>query len=280
MAKILDGRASAAKVREDTIKLVNAAKARGIEPTLAVILVGEDPASQVYVRLKTEDAAACGINAIDVRLPEETSQEVLESVVRKYNDDPAVHGVLVQLPIPAHLDAERIISLITPEKDVDGFSNDNLGRLVRNINGLRSCTPAGIMRVLADNQISVAGKDVVIIGRSNIVGKPLALLMPTADATDTLCPRLTQALAEQCRAADVLLAAVGRADFVTADMVKEGAVVVDVGINRTPAGMRGDVVFEEVEPLASAITPVPGGIGPMTRCMLMLNTALTSLAQA
>ncbi len=277
---IIDGAATAEKVRGEASAMLEAARENGVEAGLAVILVGEDPASQTYVRLKTKDAAECGIRTFDHRLPVRTTQAQLEALIDECNADPAVHGILVQLPIPDQLDPEAAIARISPEKDVDGFSPDSLGRLVRGLDGMRSCTPAGIMRLLEEYDIDVAGQHVVIVGRSTIVGKPLALLMLNADATVTVCHSKTSGLADICREADILVAAVGRPSFISADMVREGAVVIDVGINRTKQGTFGDVDFDAVAPHCSAITPVPGGVGPMTRAMLMLNTADAASAVA
>jgi methylenetetrahydrofolate dehydrogenase (NADP+)/methenyltetrahydrofolate cyclohydrolase len=272
MATIIDGTALAASVRERAAGMAEALRARGTTPCLAVVLVGEDPASASYVRMKERDCAAVGIESRDHRLPEQTTQEELESLVEALNADVSVHGVLVQMPLPAHLDAEAVIERISPAKDVDGFHPETLGLLVRGLSGFRPCTPAGVMEMLKAYGIDPAGMRAVVVGRSTLVGKPMALLLLEANATVTVCHSRTRDLPAVCREADLLVAAIGRPKMIDASYVKPGAVVVDVGINRTDEGMVGDVDFASVEPIASAITPVPGGVGPMTRAMLMLNT--------
>ncbi len=277
MAQIIDGNLVAQHTRDQAAALVEQAKAAGIKPGLAVILVGDDPASATYVRMKEQDCEKVGIRSIDLRRPAETTQDELNALIDTCNADPDIHGILVQMPLPKHLDAEQVIERISPEKDADGFHPENLGKLVRGIKAPRACTPWGVMRLLSEYGIDPRGKHAVVIGRSNIVGKPMALMLLEADATVTVCHSRTADLPAICRQADILVAAVGRPEMVTAEYVKEGAVVIDVGINRTEKGMVGDVAFAQVEPIASAITPVPGGVGPMTRAILMLNTAQAAL---
>lgn len=280
MAQIIDGKAVAVKVKQEAAADVARAKEKGVEAGLAVILVGDDPASETYVRLKARDCEECGIRAVDRHLPASISQDEINAIIDGFNADPSIHGILVQMPVPAHLDSEQIIARISPDKDVDGFSPESLGRLVRGLDGFRSCTPAGVMRLLSEYGIDPAGKRAVVIGRSTIVGKPMALMLLKANATVTVCHSRTVNLAELCRQADILVAACGRAEMVTAEFIKPDATVIDVGITRTDNGLVGDVDFEQVEPLASAITPVPGGVGPMTRAMLMANVAKAALAAA
>lgn len=273
MATIIDGKAVAAKVKAEAAARVEALKARGRACGLAVVLVGDDPASSVYVRNKRRDCAECGIAAHDFDLPATCTQGELEALLDRLNADPAVSGILVQMPLPGHLDAERAIAHISPEKDVDGFHPQNLGRLVRGIPGPRPCTPAGVMRLLREYGIDPAGKQAVVLGRSAIVGKPMALMLMAADATVTICHSRTPNKAETSQRADIVISAIGRANLVKADWMRPDAVVIDVGMNRDDEGrLCGDVDFAQVEPIASAITPVPGGVGPMTRAMLMLNT--------
>lgn len=269
---IIDGKKVAADVKSRVAERVAVLKARGVEPGLAVVLVGDDPASRSYVDMKERDCAEVGIRSIDVRLPAETSQAELEALIDRFNADPAVHGILVQLPLPAGLDAEAVIARIAPEKDVDGFHPQSIGRLVRGLPALHACTPAGVMELLRAYGIDPRGKRAVVVGRSVIVGKPMALLLLQADATVTVCHSKTADLPAVCREADILVAAIGRPKMIDASYVKPGAVVIDVGINRVESGLVGDVDFDAVAPIASAITPVPGGVGPMTRAMLMANT--------
>ncbi len=269
---IIDGKKVAADVKARVTERVAALKARGVEPGLAVVLVGDDPASRSYVDMKERDCAEVGIRSIDVRLPADTPQAELEALIDRFNADPAVHGILVQLPLPAGLDAEAVIARIAPEKDVDGFHPQSIGRLVRGLPALHACTPAGVMELLRAYGIDPRGKRAVVVGRSVIVGKPMALLLLQADATVTVCHSKTADLPTVCREADILVAAIGRAKMIDASYVKPGAVVIDVGINRVESGLVGDVDFDAVAPVASAITPVPGGVGPMTRAMLMANT--------
>lgn len=280
MATIIDGKAVAAQVRREAARDVALARTRDVEAGLAVILVGNDPASASYVRMKTRDCLECGIHAFDEHLSATISQEDLLEIIDEYNHDMFAHGILVQLPLPDHIDEETVIAHISADKDVDGFSPESLGRLMRGLDGYRSCTPWGIMRLLEEYDIDPAGKHAVVIGRSNIVGKPMALMLLNADATVTVCHSHTPDLAAVCREADILISAVGRPRFVGSTFVKPGAVVIDVGITRTDDGLVGDVAFDEVEPIASAITPVPGGVGPMTRAMLMMNVAKAALSAA
>lgn len=272
-AKIIDGKALAAAVKQEAAQQVEELKARGITPCLAVVLVGEDPASQVYVRGKINDCAQCGIESRSVRLSETATQAELLAQVKLLAEDPAVHGILVQLPLPAQIDEKTVIEAIPPEKDVDGFSPVNVGRMQIGEPCYLPCTPAGCIRMIESTGIEISGKNAVVIGRSNIVGKPAAMLLLGKNATVTICHSKTRNLEEICASADILVAAVGRAGFVTGDMVKPGAVVIDVGINRGADGkLHGDVDFEAAAEKAAWITPVPGGVGPMTRAMLMLNT--------
>lgn len=274
MANIIDGKALAeklqAKLAEKTAKL----KAEtGQEPGLVVILVGENPASQVYVRNKERSALAAGFRSEVVRLPESTSQEELLALIAKYNQDPAWHGILVQLPLPAHIDDEAVLLAIDPDKDVDGFHPTNMGRLWSGHPLMIPSTPAGIMEMFREYKVDLEGKNAVVIGRSNIVGKPMAQLLLSKNATVTLTHSRTHHLAKIAKKADILVVAIGRGHFVTKDFVKEGAVVIDVGMNRDENGkLIGDVKFDEVADVASLITPVPKGVGPMTITMLMEQT--------
>lgn len=281
MATIIDGVKLAAEVRERAAQTVKELQAEGVTPCLAVVLVGDDPASASYVRMKERDCAEVGIESRDHRLPVETTQQELDALIDGLNSDDAVHGILVQMPLPGHLDAESVIARIAPAKDVDGFHPESLGRLVRGLDGFRACTPAGVMEMLRAYDIDPTGMHAVVVGRSTIVGKPMALLLLEANATVTVCHSRTRDLAAVCREADLLVAAIGRPKMIDATYIKPGAVVIDVGINRTDDGMVGDVDFASVEPLSSAITPVPGGVGPMTRALLMVNTvAAARLAAA
>jgi len=273
LAQIIDGNLVAKITRQYAADLVAQAELRGISPGLAVVLVGEDPASQSYVRMKERDCAEVGIKSFDYRRPAEISQAGLNGIIDECNSDSGIHGILVQMPLPDGLDAEEAIARISPKKDVDGFHPLNLGRLVRGLPALRACTPWGVMAMLDHYGIDPAGKRAVVVGRSTIVGKPMALMLLERHATVTVAHSRTQDLQAVCREADILVAAVGRPHMITADHVKPGAVVIDVGINRTDSGLVGDVEFATVEPVASWITPVPGGVGPMTRAMLVLNTA-------
>lgn len=273
MAQIIDGKLVAEKTKERAAELVALLKAENISPGLAVVLIGDDPASHSYVRMKEQDCEDVGIRSVDYRRPADITQDELHAIIDECNADPSVHGILVQMPLPSHLDAEQAVERIDPAKDVDGFHPANLGLLVRGLEAPRACTPWGVMAMLDHYGIDPAGKTAVVIGRSTIVGKPMALMLLERNATVTVCHSRTADLPGVCRTADILVAAVGRAEMVTADFVKPGAVVIDVGINRTDKGMVGDVDYDSVEPVASAITPVPGGVGPMTRAMLVLNTA-------
>ena len=274
---LLDGKATAASLRAALAKDVLALSLRaGRQPALAVILVGDDPASQVYVRNKERACVETGIDSHPFRLPAASAQGELEAIIDGLNSRPDIDGILLQLPLPGHLDSQSLLERILPEKDVDGFHPVNMGRLTLGLPGLRPCTPAGVMALLAHYGLSPAGKRAVVVGRSNIVGKPLALMLaapgPQANATVTVCHSGTKDLADITREADFLFAALGKPGFITGDMVKKGAVVVDVGISATPAGLCGDCDFASVNRVASAITPVPGGVGPMTIAQLLANT--------
>ena len=271
-ATIIDGRMVAAKWKESIAQETQAWIARGVTPHLAVVLVGENPASQVYVRNKENACRKAGMRSTLIRLPEDCTQEALEQTVRQLNADESVHGVLVQLPLPAHLDEAAVLRLIDPDKDVDGFHAMNAGRLMSGQPCFVPCTPLGVMKLLEAYDIPVRGRRAVVVGRSNIVGKPMALLLLAADATVTVCHSRTENLAEITREADILVAAVGRPNFITADMVKPGAAVIDVGINRVDGALLGDVEFAGVSEVAGFITPVPGGVGQMTIAMLLANT--------
>ena len=276
-AQIIDGKALAAAVKQEAAAGVAALKAQGVAPCLAVILVGEDPASQVYVRGKINDCAECGILSRSIRLPATATQAELLAQVAALAADDTVHGILVQLPLPAQIDERAVIDAIPPQKDVDGFSPVNVGRLQAGEPCFQPCTPAGCIRMIESTGTSIAGKHAVVIGRSNIVGKPAAMLLLAQNATVTVCHSKTQNLAQLCAEADILVTAVGRAGFVTGDMVKPGAVVIDVGINRGADGkLHGDVDFAAAAQKAAWVTPVPGGVGPMTRAMLMHNTVLAA----
>lgn len=270
----IDGKAVSASVRENIGVAVAAfCEKTGVVPVLAVVVVGSDPASAVYVRNKQKACLAAGIRSEEYRLPEETTEEALLALVSKLNADGTIHGILVQLPLPKHISEERILSAIDPRKDVDAFHPENVGRIVAGKARFLPCTPAGVMELLSFYHIPTDGKECVIVGRSNIVGKPLFHLMLGANATVTVCHSHTKDLASVTRRADILVAAIGKAHFIGADMVKEGAVVIDVGINRLPDGkLAGDVDFDAVSEKASYITPVPGGVGVMTVTELLKNT--------
>ena len=274
MARIIDGKVISKEVRGEIAADVVAFKEKyGKAPGLAVIIVGSDPASQVYVRNKKRACEEVGFYSENYELPEETSQAELIELVEKLNDDENIHGILVQLPLPKHLNETEVLLKIRPEKDVDAFHPYNVGKIMIGNHDLLPCTPAGVMVLLERSGVEVKGRNCVVIGRSNIVGKPMAMLLLHAHGTVTVCHSKTENLAEICRGADILVASIGKPEFVTGDMVKEGAVVVDVGINRLENGkLVGDVNFAEVEPKASYITPVPGGVGPMTITMLLKNT--------
>ena len=270
-AVMMDGRALAKDWKEKITKQTNNLILEGIIPHLAVVLVGENPASQTYVRNKEATCKKAGIRSTVIRLDENCTQQALEDVVRSLNQDASVHGILVQLPLPGHLDESRVLALIDPDKDVDGFHAMNSGRLMNGQPRFVPCTPLGVMKLLEAYNIPIAGKHAVIIGRSNIVGKPMAMLLLAKDATVTICHSKTQNLPDIARQADILVAAVGHPGFVTADMVKPGATVIDVGINRVDGQIVGDVAPEVAE-IAGYLTPVPGGVGQMTIAMLLANT--------
>ena len=272
MTQILDGKALAGKIREELKQEVQQLSSSGVTPSLTVILVGEDPASQVYVRNKERAATEVGIHSNVIRLSEETTQEELLEYVNTLNHDDSVHGILVQLPLPNHIDTEAVLEAIVPEKDVDGFHPYNVGRLCQRIPTLRACTPYGVMKLLETTGISFYGKHAVIVGASNIVGRPMALELLLAGCTVTVTHRFTEDLASHIRQADILVVAVGKPKFIKGEWIKEGAVVVDVGINRLEGKLVGDVEFDVAAQRASYITPVPGGVGPMTVAMLMQNT--------
>ena len=270
---ILDGKNVSAQVKERVKNEALNLKNQGIEPALAVILVGEDKASQTYVAAKEKACNLCEIKSVMHRLSESTTQSELIALIDVLNLDDGIDGILVQLPLPKHIDTNKILETISPEKDVDGFAAINVGKLASGLDGFVPCTPLGIMEIFKAYDINLEGKNAVVIGRSNIVGKPMANLLLNANATVTVTHSKTRNLKEICTGADILVAAIGRADFVTADMVKDGAVVIDVGINRMDDGkLKGDVKFDEVAPKCSFITPVPGGVGPMTIAMLLSNT--------
>ncbi len=280
MAKLIDGKVISAAVKQRVADEVAELKTKGIEPCLAVIIVGEDPASKVYVANKEKACAATGMKSLKFALPAETTNEELLALIEKLNNDSSVNGILCQLPLPRHLDETAVINAISPLKDVDAFHPVNVGKIMTGDYDFLPCTPAGIMEMLDYENIDIEGKTCVVIGRSNIVGKPMSMLLLHKNGTVTICHSRTKNLKEVCASADILVAAVGRANFVTADMVKEGAVVIDVGINRLPDGkLCGDVNFTECEPKASYITPVPGGVGPMTIATLMKNTLTAAKKQ-
>jgi len=271
-AQILDGKSLAAAMRTDLKRKVEALVQRGVRPGLAVILAGDDPASRVYVRNKTLAAEQAGVASSLIEFPGAVTEAQLMARISALNADPSVHSILVQLPLPKHIDAARVLEAIAPAKDVDGFHEANLGALMAGRPGVVPCTPAGVMRLLEHARVALAGRRAVVIGRSNIVGKPLALLLLQKDATVTICHSKSGNLSDLTKHADILVGAVGRAKLVTADMVKPGACVIDVGINRLPDGkLAGDVDFASVKEVAGWITPVPGGVGPMTVAMLLEN---------
>ena len=274
MAKIINGKEISATIRSEIKEATERLVAEsGVRPGLAVIIVGEDPASQVYVRNKKRACDEVGFYSESYELPENTTQEELNALVDRLNKDNKIHGILCQLPLPKHLDENEVIMRIDSKKDVDAFHPENVGKIMIGDYSFLPCTPAGVMALLERSGIDVCGKECVVVGRSNIVGKPQAMLLLHANGTVTICHSRTKNLAEVCRRADILVAAIGKADFFTGDMIKEGAVVIDVGMNRRADGkLTGDVDFASVEPKASYITPVPGGVGPMTITMLMQNT--------
>ena len=273
MAKIIDGKKISADIRAELAEEVKAMKVGGITPGLAVIIVGENPASKVYVRNKGRACEEIGIYSEIIEMPEETEQSTLLAKIAQLNDRRDIHGILVQLPLPKHIDEAAVIAAISPEKDVDAFSEVNVGKIMIGNFDFLPCTPAGVMELLRRSDVEIEGKHAVVVGRSNIVGKPQAMLLLHANATVTVYHSRTKNLAEVCRSADILVVAIGKADFITADMVKPGAVVIDVGMNRKADGkLTGDVDFAGVSEVAGAITPVPGGVGPMTITMLLKNT--------
>lgn len=271
-AQLLDGKAMSAELREELALRVQRLKGKCVTPGLAVILVGDDPASQIYVKNKELGCQQVSIHSVTIRLPETASQAELEAQIDKLNADASIHGILVQLPLPQGLDEAAALARILPEKDVDGFHLLNAGKLFTGQQGVVACTPKGAMEMLHRTGIDLSGKEAVVVGRSNIVGKPMAMLLLQENATVTICHSRTANLAEHTRRADVLVAAVGKPRFITADMVKPGAVVIDVGINRVDGKVVGDVDFDAVREVASWITPVPGGVGRMTITMLLANT--------
>lgn len=274
MAKLIDGKLISAQVREEIAAETAAwVEETGIRPGLAVVIVGNDPASCVYVRNKARACEQVGYYSETNELPEETTQEQLLALVDRLNHDDKIHGILVQSPLPKHLNEEEVVLAIDPNKDVDAFHPYNVGKIMIGNHAFLPCTPAGVMELLRRSNIDVAGKECVVVGRSNIVGKPMAMLLLQANGTVTICHSRTKDLSEVCRRADILICAIGKPRFFTADMIKPGAVVIDVGINRGEDGkLCGDVDFASVEPIASYITPVPGGVGPMTITMLLRNT--------
>ena len=274
MATLINGKVISAQIRaEITEETKGFTEENGYAPGLAVVIVGNDPASQVYVRNKKRGCAEVGFYSEEYELPENTTEEELLKLIDKLNKDDKIHGILVQLPLPRHLDEKKILLAINPSKDVDAFHPVNVGKIMIGDYDFLPCTPAGVMQLIERSEVDVKGKNCVVLGRSNIVGKPMAMLLLHANGTVTICHSKTKNLKEICRSADILVASVGKPNFVGADMVKEGAVVIDVGINRLDDGkLCGDVNFSEVEPIASYITPVPGGVGPMTITMLLENT--------
>ena len=279
MCKLIDGKVISAAVKERVRGEVSALKEKGITTGLAVIIVGEDPASKVYVANKKKACEVLGIISEEYALPESTTEEELLSLIDTLNKKESINGILCQLPLPRHLDEAVVINAISADKDVDAFHPVNVGKIMQGDYDFVPCTPAGIMEMLDFSGIEISGKSCVVIGRSNIVGKPMSMLLLHKNGTVTICHSKTENLKEVCKNADILVAAVGRPNFVTADMVKEGAVVIDVGINRVDGKLIGDVKFDEVAPKASYITPVPGGVGPMTIAMLMQNTLTAAKKQ-
>ena len=273
MAQIIDGKKISSEMRAEISEEVKALAQQGVVPGLAVIIVGEDPASKVYVRNKGRACAEVGIYSEIIGMPESTSETELLAKIAELNARPEINGILVQLPLPRHINESAVIAAISPDKDVDAFSEVNVGKIMIGDFRFLPCTPAGVMELLRRSGIEIEGKNAVVVGRSNIVGKPQAMLLLHANATVTVCHSRTRNLAEICRGADILVVAIGKADFITADMVKPGAVVIDVGMNRRPDGkLTGDVDYAAVSEVAGYITPVPGGVGPMTITMLLRNT--------
>lgn len=272
MAQIIDGKAISQAVKDEIKARTAELSAKGITATLAVILVGEDPASQVYVKNKKKACEYCGIRSLSYELPADTTEEKLLELIAELNDRDDVNGILVQLPLPAGIDEDRVLDAISPDKDVDGFHPVNVGKLSIGKKGFVSCTPAGVIQLLKRSGIEISGKECVVVGRSNIVGKPMSMLLLRENGTVTVCHSRTADLKEVTKRADILVVAIGKPKFIDASYVREGAVVIDVGIHRQEDGkLCGDVDYESVEPIASAITPVPGGVGPMTIAMLMYN---------
>ncbi len=281
MNKIIDGKAIATKMRQAIATDAEALKARGTTPGLAVVLVGEDPASRVYVSMKEKACSQAGIFSDEHKLPAATTEAQLLALIDELNRDERIDGILVQLPLPDHIDESKVLEAISPAKDVDGFHPYNVGRLVTGNPLFQPCTPYGVMKMLEYSGVDLAGKEVVVVGRSNIVGKPVALMCLAKHATVTLCHSRTRDLAEQVRRADVVIAAVGRPEMIKGDWIKKGAVVIDVGVNRVgEKKLVGDVEFESAKEQASAITPVPGGVGPMTITMLLYNTVESAKRRA
>lgn len=276
-AKILDGKALSFKIKNELKTEVESLKKQGKEVGLAVVIVGNDPASRVYVDMKKKDCEEIGINSVEYTMSEQTTEQELLNLVHKLNDDKKISGILVQLPLPRHINEETIINNISPKKDVDAFHPENVGKIMIGNYSYLPCTPAGVMELLSYGNIDIEGKECVVVGRSNIVGKPQAMLLLQKNGTVTICHSKTKNLKEVTKRADILIVAVGRANTVTADMVKEGAVVIDVGTNKNENGkLVGDVDFENVSKICSYITPVPGGVGPMTRAILMKNTVMAA----
>ncbi len=272
-ARILDGKVLSEQIRKQVAERVAAMKSYGIIPGLAVILVGNDPASEIYVRNKGKGCEETGMLSRTIRMDENTTQAALEAEIDRLNSDTDIHGILVQLPLPSHLDEQSALARILPEKDVDGFHMINAGRLMYGVQGVIPCTPKGALYMIKSTGTDLTGKEAVVIGRSNIVGKPMAMLLMQENCTVTICHSRTKDLADHTKRADILVAAVGKAGFVTADMIKPGAIVIDVGINRVNGKVCGDVDFEHAKETAGWITPVPGGVGKMTIAMLLANTA-------
>ena len=280
MAGIIDGKKISQEIKDEVKAKVEELGKKGIQPCLAVILVGEDPASQVYVRNKKRACEYCGIKSLSYELPEETTEEELLALVDELNNSKECNGILVQLPLPKHIDEDKVLLKIKPEKDVDGFHPYNVGLLSIGDADLKACTPAGCIELIKRSGVDITGKNCVVVGRSNIVGKPVGMLLLSENGTVTTCHSKTKNMAEICRSADILVVAIGKEKFIKADMVKDGAVVIDVGINRMDNGkLCGDVDFDEVEKKASLITPVPGGVGPMTIAMLMNNCLIACKKQ-
>ncbi len=269
---IIDGKALSEKIREELKGKVTELKSKGITPGLAVILVGDDPASAIYVRNKEKGCIDLGMHSVVHKLDADTKQDKLISLIHDLNNDKAIHGILVQLPLPKHLDSLAVLREVNPDKDVDGLHVVTAGRLMVGEKGFIPCTPKGIIKLIKTTGIEIAGKKAVVVGRSNMVGKPVSLLLQRENATVTMCHSKTKNLAEECSRADILVAAIGRPEMITGDFVKEGAVVIDVGTSRVDGKLKGDVLFSEAEKKAAYITPVPGGVGPMTITMLLENT--------